>query len=54
MTTRGKVGLMLGLLILGLSPSFVDFEQSPDLRWQMFAYYGVALTLIAFGLWDGG
>ena len=45
---------MLGLLALGLSPSFVDWQQSPELRGQVIAYYGVGLALIAFGLWDGG
>ena len=54
MTNRGKVGLMIGLIVLGLSPSFIDWEQSPDKRWQMYLFYGVGLTLIAFGLWDGG
>jgi hypothetical protein len=53
-SNRGKVSLMVGLVALGLSPSFVDWEQSPDLRWQIVAFYGVGLTLIAFGLWDGG
>jgi len=44
---------MVGLLVLGLSPSFIDYQQSPELRPQMYMYYGVALMLIAFGLWDG-
>jgi hypothetical protein len=44
---------MAGLLVLGLSPSFVDWQQSPELRPQMYMYYGVAFLLIAFGLWDG-
>jgi hypothetical protein len=54
MTGRGKVTMMVGLLALGLSPSFMDWEQSPELRWQFVLYYGVALTLIAAGLWSGG
>lgn len=53
MTNGGKVSLMAGLLVLGLSPSFIDWQQSPDLRVQIYAYYGVALLLIAVGLWDG-
>jgi hypothetical protein len=52
-TNGGKVSLMVGLLVLGLSPSFIDYQQSPELRPQMYMYYGVALMLIAFGLWDG-
>jgi hypothetical protein len=54
MTGRGKVSLMIGLLVLGLSPSFVDWEQSPDKRWQIVLFYGVAFALIGGGLWDGG
>lgn len=41
---------LIGFLVLGLSPSFVDWEQSPDKRTQILAYYGVALTLIYLGL----
>lgn len=41
---------MAGFVVLGLSPSFVDWEQSPSLRWQMFLFYAVGLTLIYFGL----
>lgn len=54
MTNRGKIGLMIGVIILGLSPSFVDWQQSPELRYQVVSYYLVAISLIAFGLWDGG
>jgi hypothetical protein len=53
-TNGGKVSLMAGLLVLGLSPSFIDWQQAPDMRAQIYAYYGVALLLIAVGLWDGG
>ena len=44
---------MVGIVIMGLSPSFIDWKQSPELRTQMYLYYGVALMLVAFGLWDG-
>jgi hypothetical protein len=54
MTNGGKWSMMVGLVVLGLSPSFVDWEQSPELRWQMYLFYGVGLTLIAAGLWSGG
>lgn len=42
----------IGFIVLGLSPSFVDWQQSPDLRTQIAAYYIVAVILIVFGL-DG-
>jgi len=53
MTNGGRLSLMVGIVVMGLSPSFIDWQQSPDLRPQMYMYYGVALLLIAFGLWDG-
>ena len=53
MTNGGKIALAAGVMIAGLSPSFVDWQQSPELRPQMYLYYGVALVLVAFGLWDG-
>jgi len=47
-----KLVAIIGFIILGLSPSFVDFEQSPNLRRQMIAFYVVGITFIFFGL-DG-
>ena len=46
------VSAMAGFLVLGLSPSFLDWKQSPDKksRQQFFLYYGVALLLIWFGI----
>jgi hypothetical protein len=44
---------MTGFLILGLSPSFVDWEQSPDKRGQIVLYYTAALGLIYFGMFRG-
>lgn len=51
-----KLATIAGFIVLGLSPSFVDFEQSPELRWQMIAFYGVGISLLWFGLdsWIGG
>lgn len=45
-----KLVAILGFLALGLSPSFVDWQQSPEKRPQFLAYYGVALALIWLGL----
>jgi hypothetical protein len=52
-TNGGKISVMLGLLVLGLSPSFIDWQQSPDKRVQIYGYYAVAFLLIGLGLWDG-
>lgn len=43
---------LAGFLILGLSPSFMDWKQSPDQKSHMefIAYYGVALVLIYYGV----
>jgi len=47
-----KVTAMLGFLALALSPSFEDWEQSPEKRGQFLAYYATAMALIWLGL-DG-
>lgn len=54
MTDRGKLSMLFGLLVMGLSPSFIDWQQSPDKRGQIMLYYGGAILLITFGLWDEG
>lgn len=41
---------MSGFIILGLSPSFVDWQQSPEKRNQMYLFYGIGLSLIYLGL----
>lgn len=47
-----KLTAIAGFLVLALSPSFVDYQQSPDKRWQILVYYSIAVPLIFFGL-DG-
>ncbi len=49
--TAGKqlVGLA-GFVVLGLSPSYVDWQQSPDKRKQMVLFYAVAVGLIYYGV----
>ena len=51
-----KLTAIAGLIVLGLSPSFIDWQQSPDLRWQFILYYIVGITLVWTGLdgWVGG
>lgn len=45
---------LAGLLLLGLSPSFIDWQQSPELRYQFIAYYVVAMVLVYYGLLERG
>jgi hypothetical protein len=47
-----KLAALAGFVVLGLSPSFVDWSQSPDDRLKMIAFYAVGLLLIYFGLMD--
>jgi hypothetical protein len=38
-----------GFVVLGLSPSFVDWEENPNRRPQILLYYGIAIGLILYG-----
>ena len=42
----------LGFIVLGLSPSFEDWKQSPQDRKQMVAFYIVAIGLIYYGVFS--
>lgn len=44
---------LAGFVVLGLSPSFVDWQQSPDQRPKIVAFYAVGLTLIYAGVLNG-
>lgn len=47
----GKKALALaGFVIIGLSPSFVDWQQSPEQRPKIVAFYIIGLVLIYLGL----
>jgi hypothetical protein len=47
----GKKLLALGgFLVLGLSPSFVDWQQSPDKRKQIILFYGAGTAMFWYGL----
>lgn len=39
-----------GFVALGLSPSFVDWQTSPEKRGAIVAFYVVAVGLLYFGL----
>jgi hypothetical protein len=45
-----KIMALGGFIVLGLSPSFVDWEQSPEKRAQIVGFYGGGLALVWFGL----
>lgn len=45
-----KASTLAGVVILGLSPSFVDWQEEPTKRTQMVLFYVVALALIYYGL----
>jgi hypothetical protein len=49
MNARVVAGLV-GFVLLGLSPSFIDWQQSPDRRGEIVAYYATAIALIYVGV----
>ena len=49
--TQAAAGLT-GFVVLGLSPSFIDWTQEPEKRWQIVLFYGVALALIYYGVFS--
>jgi hypothetical protein len=51
--TGRKAAALAGFVVLGLSPSFVDWQQSPGKRSQIVGYYLVALVLIWYGVLSG-
>lgn len=48
--TGRKAAALVGFVLLGLSPSFVDWQQSPNRRGEIVLFYAVGLTLIYLGL----
>jgi hypothetical protein len=44
---------LAGFVVLGLSPSYVDWSQSPEKRRQMVGFYLLAGTLIYVGVLRG-
>lgn len=51
MTGKDLTGLV-GFVVLGLSPSFEDWKQSPQDRKQMVFFYLVAIGLIYYGVFS--
>lgn len=48
-----KLAALAGFIVLGMSPSFVDWQQSPDKRKQMVLFYAVGLALVYYGVLSG-
>lgn len=48
-----KAAALGGFIVLGLSPSFVDWQQSPEKRAEILLFYTAGLALIYFGLLSG-
>jgi hypothetical protein len=48
-----KIAAVAGFVVLGLSPSFEDWKQSPQDRPLMIGFYAVGVALIVFGFWGG-
>jgi hypothetical protein len=47
------VAALSGFVVLGLSPSFVDWQQSPEQRPRIVAFYAAGLVLIYTGVLRG-
>lgn len=47
------VAALAGFVVLGLSPSFVDWQESPEQRPRMVAFYAVGLVLVYAGVLGG-
>lgn len=47
---RRLAAALAGFVILGLSPSFVDWQEAPERRGQIVAFYAAGLALIYVGL----
>jgi hypothetical protein len=52
MNIEHKLSAIVGFVILGLSPSFVDWQEEPKKRKQMVAFYAVGIVFIYFGLFS--
>jgi hypothetical protein len=50
MPLNRKLAALAGFAMLGLSPSFMDWQQSPDKHGQFLMFYTVAGGLFWYGL----
>ena len=47
-----RLTALAGFVVLGLSPSFVDWQESPEKRGRMVVFYLVAVVLIYYGVFE--
>lgn len=47
------VSALVGFVVLGLSPSFIDWQQAPEKRKQIVGFYAVGLALVWYGALSG-
>lgn len=45
-----KLATLAGFLFLGLSPTYIEWQEQPARRPEIAAYYGVAVGLFWYGL----
>lgn len=45
-----KLSAVAGFVVLGLSPSFLDWQQSPEARHKIVGFYLVGIVLVWYGL----
>lgn len=50
LTPGRKIAALGGFVMLGLTPSFMDWQQSPDKHTQFITFYVVAGGLFWYGL----
>jgi len=50
LSPQRKVAALGGFILLGASPSFIDWEQSPKKRKQIILFYTAAIGLFYYGL----
>lgn len=53
LTPPHKAAALAGFVVLGLSPSFVDWQQSPEKRGAIILFYAVGLALVYYGILSG-
>lgn len=44
-----KMAALAAFIIMGASPSFIDWEQSPEKRKQVIGFYAVSVGLFWYG-----
>jgi hypothetical protein len=44
-----KWAALAAFIIMGASPSFIDWEQSPEKRRQVIGFYAVSISLFWYG-----